>query len=127
MTHTETQATVEMLERRERCARKAHQSVYADDLASVLALLTRQQEEIERLTREAVKYEIGEGSHKVYVEKRSEALWCITRDGSSVLNTDGEWEYEPTPSGRDGDFIARTRYLRNTALNIARAALQAKP
>ena len=55
--HTETQAMCErvvaMVTRREKFARTMHQSIYADDLASVLALLARQQETIERL-REAL-------------------------------------------------------------------------
>jgi hypothetical protein len=36
-------------------------------------------------------------------------LWAIRRTGS-VLSTDGQWEFEPMPSGRDAEFLARCRY-----------------
>lgn len=47
-TQSETQAIVKMVKRREKFARTMHQSIYADDLASVLSILTRQEEEIDR-------------------------------------------------------------------------------
>jgi hypothetical protein len=36
-------------------------------------------------------------------------LWAIRRL-SSTLNRDGEWEYEPIPSSRDDEYMARNRY-----------------
>lgn len=35
--------------------------------------------------------------------------WAII-DAGFCLNTDGEWEWEPSPSNRDADFIERTRF-----------------
>jgi hypothetical protein len=32
------------------------------------------------------------------------------RCAGSVINKDGEWEYEPQPSSRDEDFFARCRF-----------------
>jgi hypothetical protein len=32
------------------------------------------------------------------------------RKGSCCLNHDLEWEYEPLPSSRDDDFLARCRF-----------------
>lgn len=54
----------------------------------------------------------------VKIEKRSTKpgvdSWAILLDGE-VLNKDGTWEYEPSPSNRDDDFIARTRFTRDEA------------
>jgi len=35
--------------------------------------------------------------------------WKVT-DGFSCLNKNGEWEYEPIPSARDKEFLARCRF-----------------
>lgn len=37
------------------------------------------------------------------------ALWAVRFRGD-VLNKSGEWEWEPMPSGRDDDFLARARF-----------------
>lgn len=42
------------------------------------------------------------------IEKRSEGKWAVVDNG--VLNKSLEWEYEPMPSSRDDEFIARTRF-----------------
>lgn len=44
--------------------------------------------------------------------------WAITRF-ETVLNRAGEWEYEPQPSSRTEDFIARTRYPLREAIIAA--------
>ena len=49
--------------------------------------------------------------------------WAIRYDGS-VLNKNGEWEWEPQPSSRDDDFINRTRF--DTAQEAADFALKFK-
>lgn len=36
-------------------------------------------------------------------------LWAVRYRGD-VLNKQGEWEWEPMPSGRDEDFLARARF-----------------
>jgi len=51
----------------------------------------------------------------VYVEWRGRyygkgpILWAVTWRGR-VLSRDGEWEFEPIPSSRDEQFIARCRF-----------------
>lgn len=35
--------------------------------------------------------------------------WAIRRSGS-CMNNEGEWEFEPMPSSRDDEFMARCRY-----------------
>ena len=37
------------------------------------------------------------------------ALWKVARNGD-CLNKSGEWEYEPMPSSRDDEFLARCRF-----------------
>ncbi len=37
-------------------------------------------------------------------------LWAVRDTSGSVLNKLGEWEYEPLPSGRNAEFLARCRY-----------------
>lgn len=36
--------------------------------------------------------------------------WKVVNIGGSVLNTDGQWEYEPMPSSRTAEYLARCRY-----------------
>lgn len=42
-------------------------------------------------------------------QRDGESLWAIYDHGAN-LNLDGEWELEPQPSSRDGDFIRRCRF-----------------
>ncbi|NDV52739.1 hypothetical protein [Salipiger sp. PrR003] len=44
------------------------------------------------------------------IEKRGEDSWAVCSDSGACLNTDYELEYEPSPSNRDEEFIARARY-----------------
>lgn len=37
------------------------------------------------------------------------AKWAVRLNGD-CLNRAGEWEWEPMPSGRDDDFLARCRF-----------------
>lgn len=46
----------------------------------------------------------------IYVETRGNERWVAVNDMRMVLNHDLEWEFEKSPSNRDDDFIARTRY-----------------
>lgn len=57
---------------------------------------------------------------EIRVERRGPDAWAV-REMASVVNRDGEREPEPTPSSRDEDFIARTRFPLAEALRIARA------
>lgn len=56
------------------------------------------------------------------VEERGEHSWAVKKMGS-VLSKDGEWEYEPSPSNRDDDFIARCRFSEAEALRLAMIAV----
>lgn len=47
--------------------------------------------------------------------------WCVKWLGST-LNADGEWEWEPSPSGRGDDYLDRCRFDLDTALRLAREA-----
>ncbi len=62
------------------------------------------------------KYRVG--SERLYIEERGNDLWAVT-DGAYVLNTNGEWEYEPFPSSRTKEFIARTRFSFSEAKRLA--------
>jgi len=59
--------------------------------------------------------EAGQGPHKPPHD------WWAVRDGRGCcLNSDGEWEYEPQPSSRKDDFLARTRFTEQGAIAVAR-------
>ena len=57
----------------------------------------------------------------VKVELRGKDKWCVLLYGY-VLNNKNKWEYEPSPSSRGDDFINRTRYNLETAVELARTA-----
>lgn len=50
-------------------------------------------------------------------------LWAVRYRGD-VLNKQGEWEWEPMPSGRDEDFLARARFA--TSDEAIAAAIRAR-
>jgi len=56
------------------------------------------------------------------VEWRGEDQWAVKHIGYT-LRADGDWEYEPSPSSRDDDYLTRCRFARDTALGMARKAL----
>ena len=47
--------------------------------------------------------------HPITLEWRGDGTWAICHLGS-VYSRNHEWEYEPNPSSRSDEFIARTRY-----------------
>lgn len=59
-------------------------------------------------------------SEDVTVESRGLQQWAVVRH-RFVLATDGEWEYEPLPSSRSDDFIARTRHSFVDAMIMGRS------
>lgn len=63
------------------------------------------------------------GNHRT-IESRGGGKWAI-KDGGCVLSVDGVWEYEPNPSNRTDEFIARTRFDRDDAFRRA-AAIRAE-
>lgn len=59
---------------------------------------------------------------EITVDHRGGSRWAITNGHGSGLvwcERDGEWEWEPLPSNRDGEFLARCRYSLDDALRIA--------
>lgn len=59
------------------------------------------------------------------VEERGEPgddRWCV-KGLFQVLNRDGEWEREPSPSNREDDFLARCRFTEEEALRLAKVAV----
>lgn len=69
----------------------------------------------------AIVFEVGEHH---FVESRGDGTWAI-KNGGCVLNVDGVWEWEPSPSNRTDEFIARTRFDRDDAFRRA-AAIRAQ-
>jgi hypothetical protein len=57
----------------------------------------------------------GEGPHKPPYD-----TWAV-RQGPWCLNAGLEWEYEPLPSSRGDDFLRRTRFTKDEALELAAA------
>jgi hypothetical protein len=54
-------------------------------------------------------------------QRDGRALWAVRQRGD-CLSKSGEWEYEPSPSGRDDEFLSRCRF---DSLDSAIAAAQA--
>jgi hypothetical protein len=77
-----------------------------------------------RLIDKAVIFEIGydkDGYH-VTVEKRSDGRWAVVQLGF-VLNDVEEWEYECLPSNRSDEFLERTRYPFDVAMEKAKKVI----
>jgi len=55
-----------------------------------------------------------------------ESLWVISNNGL-VLRDDGEFVYEPSPSNRSEEFIARTRFSLDDAMRIADELIYTHP
>jgi len=51
----------------------------------------------------------GDGQIERCSQRDGSFKWAVRRPGS-CMNSDGEWEFEPMPSSRDDDFMARCRY-----------------
>lgn len=66
-------------------------------------------------------YEIPYGSHHsevIQISYRGSDNWVVIQFGE-VLNRDEQWEYEPLPSNRTDEFIARTRFPLIEAISLA--------
>lgn len=58
-------------------------------------------------------------NHKaVYVIYRGNNKYVVS-DHASVLSITGDWEWEPSPSNRDDEFITRTRFDLADAMKLA--------
>lgn len=77
-----------------------------------------------RPTEYEITREGGAGGIFLKVSWRSEGKWAVTTFGQ-VLNSSGEWEYEPQPSNRTDEFIKRTRFDLKTAVKLGTVAFEA--
>ena len=54
-------------------------------------------------------------------------MFAVRNSAGLTLNKDGEWEYEPSPSNRDDDFLSRCRFNSfNDAANALEKAQEAE-
>lgn len=61
---------------------------------------------------------IDRPAFEIMVERRSRDRWAVTRN-SRCLSRDGLWDYEPSPSSRDEDWLEGHRFTEIEALNLA--------
>lgn len=74
---------------------------------------------VEQVSRITFYHEDDAGqAFPVCVEWRGENQYAVTHH-RQVLTRDGQWEWEPLPSSRTPDFIARTRFDLGTARRLA--------
>lgn len=60
-------------------------------------------------------------SMTINVEYRGRGLWAVMRM-SEALGSDGEWDYEPSPSNREDNWLETHRFDLDTALRLAKEA-----
>lgn len=85
-------------------------------------------EELQRLVKnhdvlQPVRYRFR--NENIFIERadrrladRWHVMWKVL-SGGWVLNSSGEWEYEPMPSSRDDEFLTRTRFSISEAFDRA--------
>lgn len=52
----------------------------------------------------------GDGVIERCLQRDGSFKWAVRRSPGVCMTQDGEWEFEPMPSSRDADFMARCRY-----------------
>jgi hypothetical protein len=65
--------------------------------------------------------DIHASTFDITVEHRGRGLWAVCWFGR-CLTADGDWDFEPSPSGREDDWLAAHRFDLQTALRLAREA-----
>lgn len=55
----------------------------------------------------------------ITVEYRGHGRWAV-KHLAYVLSGTGEWDYEPNPSSRTDEWLARHRFTRDEALELAK-------
>jgi hypothetical protein len=58
---------------------------------------------------------------EIEVVYRGDGMWAVSRH-RECLGTDGQWEWEPSPSNREDDWLATHRFDLDTALQLAQEA-----
>jgi hypothetical protein len=56
--------------------------------------------------------------YAITVAHRGEGRWAVLH-GGLCLNAAGDWDWEPTPSNRDDDWLDTHRFDQDTALRLA--------
>jgi hypothetical protein len=78
-----------------------------------------------RVTRYAVSClpegDINARHYMLTVEYRGRGLWAVM-DGPFAFDAEGRKDYEPQPSSREDDWLARYRFDLDTAREIAKRA-----
>jgi hypothetical protein len=87
--------------------------------AKTAALITSLREALEQRDDLLIKAEKLRFGPELTVESRGRSQWAVCQPGE-VLNASGEWEWEPQPSSRTHEFIARTRFTFAKAVTFAR-------
>ena len=59
---------------------------------------------------EPTEYALGAAQIVSRKQANGSKLWAVRDDFGNVLNSAGEWEWEPMPSGRDDAFLTRCRF-----------------
>ena len=70
--------------------------------------------------------DINASTWSITVEYRGRGKWAVMHHGYCLgLGEDGnlDWDYEPSPSNRDDDWLERHRFALETAQKLARVNL----
>lgn len=65
--------------------------------------------------------DINSSIYSIKVEDAGRGRWAIRRMGR-CLDANGDWDYEPTPSNREDDWLDAHRFDLDTALRLAQKA-----
>lgn len=84
-------------------------------------------EELGRKLDKATRFEvdmlpeddINAGVWKITVEYRGRGKWAVLRGGHFCLGTDGVWDWEPTSTEREDEWLAAHRFDLDAALQLA--------
>lgn len=78
--------------------------------------LSKRLAEAERRLAMATEFTLGDD---LIISSRGHGKWAVKDRFSNVMNAAREWEYEPMPSSRTHEFIARTRFSLEEAFALA--------
>lgn len=92
-----------------------------DQPPSTAATVTVSEYTVSRLPDDSVDHAVW----SITIEASGHGRWAVRSRVGRCLNKSGEWEYEPLPSERAEEWLARTRW--DTAEAAIEAALVAEP